>query len=132
MSLQRKALRFLQQSALSFIVNFGITIILHEVLGQAPEVAFAVALVIVFSMNFFLLRFYVYQGKEQPMVRQFMGYSGSAISFRGIEYLSFLILHTWLEYDYRLVIISILVVSSLFKFVWYRYLFEFKARDQQG
>jgi putative flippase GtrA len=128
MKLQQKVLRFLQASGLSFLVIFGMTIFVHEVLGTSTEVAFSAALIAVFVMNFFMLRYYIYQGSDNPVGRQFLEYTGSAISFRGLEYVSFLLLHTWYEYEYRLVVLAVLVCSTIMKFLWYRYIFESRVR----
>jgi len=127
MTLRKKAFRFLQLSGLSFLVNFGITVIGHEILGVPAEVAFALALITVFVMNFYMLRYYVYQGIDEPAVRQFIKYAGSAVSFRGFEYLFFLMFYTWFGYEYKLVLVSVLLISSIIKFLWYRYLFELKV-----
>jgi putative flippase GtrA len=115
-------------SGLSFLVNSGLTIFVHEILGAPTEFAFALALLTVFIMNFYLLRYYVYQGADNPAGQQFLEYASSAISFRGLEYLSFLLLHTWFDYEYKLVLVSILLISSIVKFLWYQYLFESKIR----
>jgi putative flippase GtrA len=136
MTLGRNAIRFLNNSVLSFAVNLGLTMIIRELLKAPAEVAFAIALVAVFVMNFFTLRYYVYQGELKPWIEQFTVYTGSAATFRGLEYVSFLLLHTWLGMDYRLVVIAILIVSSIVKFSWYRLVFETRpadsSKDEEG
>lgn len=129
MILKRNAIRFLNNSALSFVVNLGLTIFIRELLGAPAEVSFAIALVTVFIMNFFTLRYYVYQGESIPWRGQFAVYTGSAATFRGLEYVGFLLLHTWLGIDYRFVIISILIVSSIVKFFWYKLVFNTRTPD---
>jgi putative flippase GtrA len=127
MKLQRKPLRFLQVSGLSFLVNLGMTIFIHEVLGISAEAAFAIALIAVFVMNFYTLRYYVYQGQNRPAGRQFLEYTSSTLGFRGLEYLAFLLFYTWYGYEYRLVLIIVLVCSTIMKFLWYRYIFETRS-----
>lgn len=129
MILKRNAIRFLNNSALSFVVNLGLTVFIREFLGAPAEVSFAIALVIVFTMNFFTLRYYVYQGEVKPWREQFAIYTGSAATFRGLEYVAFLLLHTWLGIDYRFVIVAILIVSSIVKFFWYRLVFNSQTPD---
>jgi hypothetical protein len=58
----RKALfRFFQLSCASAVTNWGLTLGLHE-WGKLPEeVAFAMALAAVLVLNFFVLRWYIYE-----------------------------------------------------------------------
>jgi hypothetical protein len=49
-----------------------------------------------------------------------MMYMLSAIGFRGLEYISFLMIHTWLDVQYVVAIIEIQGCSSLVKFFYYK------------
>ncbi len=120
----RSAVRFLLASILSFVINIGLTILLHEVWHAPEEMAFAVALAVVHLVNFVTLRFYVYDGQATRAAKQFMIYSGSAIGFRGAEYVAFLVLHSWLRFDYRVVMTGIIMASATLKFFWYWFVFE--------
>ncbi len=117
-------LRYAQISCLSFAVNLGLTVFLHEVLGVAEEAAVACALVVVFVMNFVAMRVYIYHARHTALWQQFLAYSGSALAFRAVEYTAFLVGHTWLRGDYRLVVALITVIAAVIKFVYYRVLFE--------
>ena len=120
----RTLVRYIQISGLSFVVNVGLTIVLHEVCVLPEELAYAVALVVVFLMNFFAMRHYIYNGTRGTVGRQFAVYTGSAIGFRLSEYVVFLVLHTWLLGDYRMVVIGIATVAASAKFLYYRFVFE--------
>ena len=123
--------RFLMLSVLSLFVNVGLTISLHELCYLPEELAFAMALVVVFTMNFFLLRYYVYDGIGRQAERQFIIYAGSALAFRGTEYVAFLVLHSWLRLDYRLAVVGIAVGSACAKFFYYRFVFEVHSHESR-
>ncbi len=119
-------------SIISFAANVGLTVLLHEVCQAPEEMAFGVALVVVFLVNFFAMRHYIYEGKAGHAVGQFAVYTGSAISFRVTEYLSFLLLHSWLRFDYRLVLVTITSSSAVVKFCYYRLVFEGTSNNKRS
>jgi putative flippase GtrA len=121
---KRSFLRFLVLSGLSFVVNLGLTVGLHELLAVPERWSFVIALVTVFTMNFLLLRHFVYDGQQGSIAGQLAGYTASAGAFRLLEYLAFLVLLGWLDADYRLVVVGVLAVSAILKFLTYRFLFE--------
>ena len=55
--------RWAQLSCASFVINFGLTVVLHEWGHMSEEAAFAMALAVVLVMNFLLMRWYVYETK---------------------------------------------------------------------
>jgi len=119
--------RFFQFSCVSFVTNFGLTVALHE-WGQVPEeAAFAIALAVVFVMNFLFMRWYVYETKAGAIWQQFGLYVCSAVVFRATEYGAFLLWHTWYGSDYRLAVLGISVISSGVKFFYYRLLFGWRG-----
>jgi len=124
MSLQSSAIRYLLASAFSFAVNLGLTVFVHEVWGAGEEAAFAIALLVVFVINFFALRYYIYEGQQGRLWTQFWTYTGSAIGFRLSEYCPFLLLHSCLRIEYRVVVAGVMLSSFAVKFFYYRYVFE--------
>ncbi len=124
MSLRTSAIRFVLISGLSFVVNLGVTIVLHEVCGAPEEMAFAIALITVFFMNFFAMRHYIYSGTKGSLGQQFVVYAGSALGFRGLEYVAFIVVHSWLGLDYRVTVIGIIATAAVIKFLYYRLVFE--------
>jgi len=123
-SMVKAAVRYAQVSCLSFVVNIGLTIFLHEVCAVPEEIAFAVAIVVVFLMNFTAMRHYIYKGSSGPLGGQFATFAVSSIGFRGTEYLGFLVLHSWLGFDYRVVVVGVTGVSAGVKFLYYKFVFE--------
>jgi putative flippase GtrA len=123
----KTAIRYAQISGLSFAVNLGLTMFLHEICRAPEELAFAVALLVVFLMNFFAMRHYIYDGRGGRAARQFTIYTGSAVGFRASEYLAFLMVHSWLGFDYRWAVVAITVGMACAKFFYYRIVFERRA-----
>ncbi len=118
-SRRRSLLRFGMATALTLAASFGLTILLHELLGTTEELAYAVALVVVFLSSFAFLRWYIYGRRTGPIVSQFLWYSVSALAFRGSEYGAFIILHTWLGVHYIVAMLVIQSASFVAKFVFY-------------
>jgi putative flippase GtrA len=114
--LRSSAFRFLIQSGLSFGLNLGLTVGLTEGLGVREEAAFAIALFIVFVFNFVAGRYFVYRAREGDVGRQLMLFAVASFSFRGLEYMSFLVLHTWLGVLYPVAIVATLCVSVVVKY----------------
>jgi putative flippase GtrA len=107
-------------SAGSFLLNLGLTATLHELLGVREETAFAVALATVFVTNFLCLRYFVFRAGEASLTRQMTLFGLSTLGFRGLEYVFFLGLHTWLGVFYPVAIVVTLVTSLLVKYVWFK------------
>ena len=120
--------RWAQLSCASFVINFGLTVVLHEWGQMSEEAAFAMALAVVLVMNFLLMRWYVYETKAGAIWQQFGLYLCSAIVFRATEYGAFLLWHTWHGSDYRLAVVGISVISFGVKFFYYRLLFGWRGR----
>ena len=104
----------------SFGANIGLTVFFHEYLGLTETTSFGVTLFIVFLSNFFLMRYYVYGASNTSPRRQFSLYLASSLGFRGLEYVSFLVVHTLLNIQYIIGIVGVLGGSFLVKFIWYR------------
>lgn len=119
-----KIFRFGIMTAFSAGVNMGGSIALKELAGFSPEQAFAIALITVFVLNFYLLRYFVFYGRNQKISKQVMKYTIFAICFRGTEYIGFLIIFKLIVFDYKLAILIILVVSLVMKFIFYNWLFD--------
>ena len=120
--------RFLQMSGFSFLLNLGLTILLHEVFRLPTELAYAIALLNALVTNFLMMRWYVFSNSGQPLVRQASGFVAASMLFRGLEYLAFLLLHTILGVAYILAIVFVMGVAFVAKFFFYRQC-VFGARD---
>jgi len=115
-------LRFGLSTGLSASVSLGLPVVLHELLHVEQKVAVGISQVTVLLMNFVTLRLFVFRGKGS--VRgDLLRYFGSAAVFRGIEYLSFLALFELAGLFYLTALIITLIISTMIKFVWYRFIF---------
>jgi len=112
-------LRYLVLSALSFLLNLGITAGLHEIFGVAPEISFAVALATVFVTNFAGMRWWVFRGTSRPFLRQLVGFGLSSATFRGLEYCGYLLLYRAAGAPYLAAAIAVMGVSFVVKYVVY-------------
>lgn len=124
--------RFGVLTVLSFTVNVGLTALLHEIIGAPEEIAFALSILVVFIMNFIFQRYYVFAGTDRGAANQLMMYLIFSMAFRGSEYLSFLVMHTWLGVQYLVAIVSVLGVSFFAKFFFYDRVVFARKRANMG
>ncbi len=102
-----------------FGVSLGLTALLHEVLGLSEELAFGITLVVVLVGGFTANRHLVFDASDGDARRQGAHYAVAALTFRGLQYLSFLALHTGLGMPYVPAIIIVLGFWFLIKYVYY-------------
>ena len=106
----------------SFAINIGLTAGLHELAGLAEELAYAVALAVVLVTNFAACRLWVFPDATGGVLGQGLAFLASSAGFRGAEYAAFLLLHTLAGVQYLVTIVIVTGVSTLAKFVHYRFL----------
>ena len=102
-----------------FGVSLGLTVLLHEVIGLSEELAFGITLVIVLIGGFLANRHLVFDASAGNLRRQGAHYAVASLSFRGVQYLSFLALHTWLEIPYLPAIVIVLGFWFFIKYAYY-------------
>lgn len=112
-------MKFASLGAFSLLFGIGATSLLHEVLGASAEVAYAAALTALVAINFLACRYLVFPGQRQRFSVQATQYLVSALGFRGLEYLAFLMLHTVFGAPYLRAIIVIQIVSFVAKFLFF-------------
>jgi putative flippase GtrA len=112
--------RFTAMGAIGFSLNIAATVSLHEGLGAPVELAFAVALVVVFALSFFAGRYLIFEGAARGNPKKQLGkFVFWNAGFRLAEYTGFLVLHTILDMPYLLTIVAVLGASFLTKYVTY-------------
>ena len=120
-------LRFGQLSGLSFAINLGATVLLHEWLALPTTLAFAMAIVVVLMINFALMRYYVFPAEDvrrPSIIKQGVGFCASSVVFRSLEYVGFYLVHVVVGVYYVLAIAMVSGLSFVAKFVFYqRWLF---------
>ncbi len=107
-------------SGFSFLLNLGLTILLHQIFHFSAELAYAIALLSVLVTNFVVMRWYVFSGSGQPLARQAGDFLVASVFFRGIEYLAFLLLHSVLNMNYVAAIVLVMGLAFVAKFFFYR------------
>lgn len=112
--------RFVALSGFSFLVNFGTTVFLHEVLRVPAQFAFAIALVAAIVTSFLGMRYFVCPGQQRGIGRQFVLFVASSSGFRFFEYLTFVILHIGIGFPYRPVVVTTLCASLMVKYPFYK------------
>jgi putative flippase GtrA len=114
-----RLLKFATLGLLGFAVNVGITALTHEVLGAPPEVAFAVALLIVLGLNFISSRYLIFEAATGSAKHQLFRYVLASAGFRVSEYLGFLVIHTLAGVPYLPAALVVLGISFFIKFFFY-------------
>lgn len=115
-------LRFGMATGLSASVSLGLPIALHEFLHVEQKVAVAISQLSVLLINFLTLRLFVFRSSG-TVRRDAFRYGASAVAFRGLEYISFLLLFQVAGLFYVTALVTTLCISTVAKFVWYRFVF---------
>ena len=115
----RAGVRFLQLGGFAFCLNIAITTTLHELMGLPADLAFAVALLTLFFVNFFGFRRYVYRSTGHAR-GQIGRYFIAVVCFRLAEYGGFLLLHKQIGIDYLPTAMAVLAISAVAKFLTFR------------
>jgi len=116
-------IRYGVSSGTSAAVSLGLPVLLHEAFGVEQKLAVAISQASVLLLNFLMIRLFVFRSKSKAK-RDLAYYVGSAIAFRGLEYLLFLALFELASLHYFLALLLTLAVSTVVKFGWYRFLFH--------
>jgi putative flippase GtrA len=116
-----RAPKFLGLSGVSFLTNVGLTVLLKEKVGLAPEAALAIAIVVVFCMNFLACRYIVFEARAQDFRRQLVLFAMASGGFRGTEYVAFVVCHRLLGIHYVVALVGILMLSVMAKFLFYQH-----------
>lgn len=115
----RAGMRFLQLGGFAFCLNLAITTSLHELLGLPADLAFAIALVTLFFVNFFGFRRFVYRSTGHAR-GQIGRYFIAVLCFRLAEYGGFLLLYQHIGIDYLPTAMAVLAISAGAKFLTFR------------
>jgi putative flippase GtrA len=100
-------------------ITIGVTVALHELAFVAERFAAATGLATALTVNFLVLRYFVFHRTRMSLVPQLLLYLGSAGVFRGLEYLGFLLVNTAFGTHYVAALVMVTGVSSMLKFVLY-------------
>jgi putative flippase GtrA len=101
---------YLAASALSFVVNIGLTSFLHEVISMKPMWAYGISLIVLLCINFLLMRYWQ---------KQFVATALTSFGFRVSEWVFFVGLNEFLRVNYLLAMLIVMGISFLLKFFVY-------------
>lgn len=113
---KNSALRFGLTSAFSFLINFAILLLCKEVLAFGEEISFFAGLLVVFFLNFWMCRNFVFNSRNRESSRQLFNFTVSAICFRAMELFFFSALLYAGKFDYRVLAIFTLSLFAAIKF----------------
>ncbi len=127
----KQLFKFLLQALISFCLNFSVLIFMKEVAGLPPQYAYAVALLTVLVTNFFLCRYFVFEGRQGHPLTQGGVFVVSSIVFRAAEFSAYYLLLRILEVPYWLLFFPVQGGSFLVKFFWYAFVFNVKSGSDE-
>ena len=119
----RQLVRFAVSTVISASFTLGLPLLLHEIGGIEQKLAVAISQASALVLNFLMIRLFVFRSKNDGK-RDLAYYVGSAVAFRGLEYLLFLALLQLAGLHYLAALLVTLVASTVVKFGWYRFLFH--------
>lgn len=114
--------RFGKLSVVSFAINLGLTITLHEWVGLATTLSFAITILFLYFFNFGAMRLYVFPVRAQrghSVVKQATCFLISSAAFRALDYAAFLVLHLVFGFYYIATIIIVSGISFIVKYFFY-------------
>lgn len=112
--------RFCLVSGLAFAGYVALVVLLHEWMGLMEELAVALAMVASFVASFIVSRLYVFDARAGNPARQLLWFAVAHAALRVGQYVSFLLLHTWLGVQYVIAVVAISGVWVLIKFAVYQ------------
>jgi putative flippase GtrA len=112
---------YLTVSALSFVINIGLTSFLHQVINMKPMWAYGISLIVLLCINFLLMRYWVYRKHLQPgtLQKQFIATGITSIGFRLSEWLFFVGLNEFFRLYYLVAMFIVMCTSFIVKFFVY-------------
>ncbi len=107
-------------SAVNFFGNILLTMLFHEVWGFEQQAAFALALFVLFLVNFLLFRYVVYKSKRMKIQKQFTRYAITTVAVQIGEFLLFQqVLRQ--DVDYRIAVIAVTLVAMLIRYLIFKH-----------
>ena len=113
-----KFARFLLVGASSYAIVTCLTIFLHEVVRLTESTAFFVGLVTVFTINFFILRQYVFLSSSS-VGRSSLKFVFFSVFFRAFEYVLFVVMISIGVY-YIVALTLSMATSTVLKYFMYK------------
>lgn len=110
--------KYLSVGALSYLIVTTITVTLYEIFGLTEFNSFAFGLVVVFIINFIILRNFVFKS-EGPAGFAVIKFFMASLFFRGFEYVLFIIILD-LGVHYIITLTLSMFISVILKYFIYK------------
>lgn len=107
--------RYIIASGFSFTLAISLSFLMKSVIGLNEKVAVGITLIIVFFVNFIIIRYFVFQSTAEP-VKQFINFALSSIAFRLMEYGLFILLLSWANAYYLFALSCAMIVTFVLKY----------------
>jgi len=114
----RQLARYAGFGVFSACLTLGLPVLLRELAGLAAELAVAITYLIMLGVNFVAARRFIYRASG-GLGRQGLRYLAVNASFRAIEYLAFLVLHTGFGVYYLFALVAVVGCSFVSKYFLY-------------
>lgn len=117
--LRHEAARFVGAGVISYALGLGLSALFREGLRLPEELAVALTLGILFVVNFWMSRIFVFRAQGSAR-RQFAAYVAAALALRATEYGLFYLILQVAGLHYLAALTWAMVLTNLFKFFLYR------------
>jgi len=111
---------FTLHSAISFAMNTLLLLGFHELIGFDERTSFAVAVIIIFVFNLYILRRIVFRSTREAIYTQFTKFLVVSLFFRFAEVIAFSAVYQWFGGPYVVTAWLVLGVSAMAKFLVYK------------
>ena len=122
--LLKKQFKYIAVSTNSYFLNLFFNFILFRVFKLQPIVSISVSYLLLILINFFLLKVFVFNSTNFNKKSTFSKFFLVVLSFRLIEYISFIIIQSIFNDYYFYILNIILLISFITKFFVIRIVFE--------
>ncbi|MEP6633949.1 MAG: GtrA family protein [Luteimonas sp.] len=120
-----QSLRMAVLTVFSFALGFALTTMFVEIIGIAPQAAYAIAIATCSVVNFFACRYWVFRTSRSPMLPEAIKFFASILAFRLAEIGLFHVFFV-LSRDYRVAYFATTALSTIGKFLVAKF-FIFKS-----
>jgi len=111
-----RAQRYFVWSAISFALNFGLNVFLFECLGLNAPLSFVLAFCVIFVLNFFASKSWIFSDSTVPFGKQAKRFILSTVIFRFSEFVVFLLIYPALVETHKLAVLAVLSISFVLKY----------------
>jgi putative flippase GtrA len=122
--LLKKQFKYIAVSTNSYFLNLFFNFILFRIFKLQPIVSISVSYLLLILINFFLLKVFVFNSTNFNKKSTFSKFFLVVLSFRLIEYISFIIIQSIFNDYYFYILNIILLISFITKFFVIRIVFE--------